>query len=283
MKTFISSLVFFILLISSNLLLAHGRYILPSHTVLSGDSAQSITLISSISNDIFHHDRALGDNGKGIKHPSLDGLFKVLQPTVISPDGKKSEASWQAFSRLSATDVKLVQNGTYRISLNQPTTMMTTFKKADGSPGRVFGKSAQLPEKVTNVVKRTTSSRVETFVSFNEQNKKAIQPTGNGLELSGETHPNDLFTQEEASFQLFYNGQPVTQKTEIQFVKEGTRHRNKRNEIKVMTDSSGKFNVKFDEAGFYLMEADLTLPGAKGTNIDFRHLGLYVTLEVFPQ
>src|SRR5690606_15729061 len=111
---------------------------------------------------------------------------------------------------------------TYRISLAQPEVLMTTFKRVDGSPGRTFGLMNNVPEGATNILKRSASSRVETFVSWNEPNRKALAPTGVGLELAGETHPNDLFVGEEIRFQLLFKGKPVGAGVSAHFTQGGT-------------------------------------------------------------
>ncbi|KGJ90607.1 DUF4198 domain-containing protein [Colwellia psychrerythraea] len=263
--------------------IAHERFILPSHTVLSGEEVQSVSFIASISNAIFHGDKPLGDNGKGIVAPKLAPLFKRLKPIVIGPDGVSREMSWQAFSRFSVADTQLEQSGTYRIALVQPDVPMTTFIKADGKKGRFFGNKGKVPSGATNIVKRTTASRVETYVSFNEPNNAALKATGEGLELGGETHPNDLFVDETIHFQLTFQGKPLQQSTKVKVVKGATRHRNQRDEKIIETDAQGNFSLTLSQAGFYLLSANIDVKGEAGSGIDIHHHSLYATLEVFVQ
>lgn len=280
----IAGLLLFAVLFLAQNARAHGRFILPTHTVLSGEKAQTVGLIASISNDIFHPDRALGDNGKGVVEPDLKNLFSILREQVILPDGSVSdEISWQAFSRFSVADLPVEKSGTYRVSLVQPEVHMTTFKKPDGTPWRTFGKMQDIPEGATDIVRRTTASRVDTFITYNNTTRKAVEPTGVGLELAGETHPNDAFAGEPVKFRLFFNGKPVGQGVTGHFIRQSTRHRNQRGEIEVETDKDGRFTVTFDEAGFYLLEAEYGFPGEKDTDVDMHHHGLYLTLEVFPE
>ena len=187
---------------------AHERFMVPSHTLLSGDKAQAVTITASISNAMFHPDRPFGDS-TGADVGNLKDLFNMLEHQVITPAGKvTNDTRWQAFARQSVADVWLKDSGTYRIGLVQPDVNMTTFKKADGSFSRRFGKNPELPAGITDIVRRTTSSRVETFVSFNSPTHGAVMPTGSGVELGGDTHPNDLFAGETANFQLFLTASP---------------------------------------------------------------------------
>src|SRR5690606_29232152 len=123
----------------------------------------------------------------------------------------------------------------------------------------------------------------ETFVSWNEPNRKALAPTGVGLELAGETHPNDLFVGEEIRFQLLFKGKPVGAGVSAHFTQGGTRHRNQREVIDVVTDADGKFTLEFTSAGFYLMEAEFSTKGDADAPVDVYNFGLYTTFEVFPQ
>lgn len=264
--------------------IAHERFILPSHTQLSGDKAQAVTFMASISNDIFHPDRPFGDSNTGADVGRLKKLFDMLEYTEIDPNGKvTTDTRWQAFKRFSVADVQISEQGTYRVGLIQPETYMTTFKKTDGSSGRVFGKDAALPEKVTDIVRRTTASRVETFVTYNSPNDKAVNPTGKGLELGGETHPNDLFAGEKANFQLFSHGKLLKTPSKLKIVKAGTRHRNDRNEVNLVVDEAGNFSFTPESAGFYFLMAESKEKVTQPADVDIKHFSLYVTLEVFPE
>ena len=271
-----------LLMAYSETLIAHGRFILPTHTVMSGDDEKALSLVSSISNDIFHPDLPLADDGDGQVPKPLQGLFNSLQTYVIDPKGHSHPMQWRAHARLSVADLVLKQAGSYRVVIQQPATAMTTFKTAAGTPGRVFG-GQPLPEDVTDVVRRQVSSRVETYISLNGQDRKALTPTGKGLELVAEHHPNDLFVNEPLSMQLVFNGKPLQQTATVHVQRGGTRHRNQREEMTIKTDARGRFELNFDQSGFYLLEAEVDFPGEGQGDFDMIHTSLYVTLEVFPE
>lgn len=279
-----SKLLIACLLGLSTSIFAHERFIVPSHTLLSGDKPQSITLTASISNAIFHHDRPLGDSNTGADVGDLKNLFNLLEHTVIDPQGNTSNTTrWQAFARMSIADVALKTSGTYRIGLNQPDVFMTTFKKVDGTPWRLFGPKPTLPEGATNIIRRTTSSRVETFVTLNSTTLAAIKPTGTGVELAGDSHPNDLFVNEEANFQLFYHGKPLTRNANAKLIKAGTRHRNNRDERKIEITDQGQISFTPEQAGFYFLAVETMIETPDDDTVDVKHFSLYLTLEVFPE
>jgi len=262
---------------------SHERFMLPSHTLLSGDKGQSVTLSASISNAIFHPDRPYADNS-GANVGALKPLFNALSHQLILPDGTvKTDLKWQAFSRMSVADVTLNESGTYRVSLVQPDIYMTTFKKTDGKPARLFGQSPQLPKGATDIVRRTTASRVETFITLNSPTPDAVNPTGVGLEIGGNSHPNDLFVGEGAHFTLLFNGKALKQPATVKVIKSGTRHRNDRNEQPLTVEKNGTFSFNPTQAGFYLLAASTQIDNPAQKNVDVKHYSLYLTLEVFPQ
>lgn len=278
--------------------IAHGRYILPSHTQLSGEAPYSVTLNASISNDLFHPDNAFGNNpkcwsdenssasvcNKGWVAPRLKTLFGLLDSYVVTPEGTVESVNWQAFSRMSVADLFMQSSGSYRIGLRQPEVLMLTYIDKNGAPGRKFGPAVKAPQGATNIVKRSTQSRVETYVSVNDNNTTALKPLGVGLELAvDKSHPNELFVGEEQSWQLFLNGKALTQKADVKVVKGGTRHRNLRNDTHIATDNQGRFSTKFDQAGFYWLEIELEVKADKGAPVDVYNYGLYQTWEVFSE
>jgi uncharacterized GH25 family protein len=104
------------------------------------------------------------------------------------------------------------------------------------------------------------NSRVEVFVTAGKPNKKALEPTGVGLELAPITHPNDLVVGEPASFQLLKDGKPATN-LEVTLIPGGIRYRDQLNEAKLKTDAEGKFTTTFKAPGMYWMNATVGAAG----------------------
>lgn len=287
--------------------IAHGRYILPSHTQLSGEAPYSITLSSSISNDLFHPDNAFGNNpvcwegdvnegketnateilnhcNKGWVSPRLKNLFGLLESYVVTPSGSIESINWQAFSRMSVADLFMQDSGSYRVGLRQPEVLMLSYTDKSGSPARQFGPAAKAPAGATNIIKRSSQSRVETYVSVNDYTVAALKPLGKGLELVADnSHPNEIFVGEKQHWQLVLNGKALTQAADIKVVREGTRHRNQRNAMNIKTDQQGRFQTQFDKAGFYWLEIELEVAAEDDAPVDVYNYGLYQTWEVFPE
>lgn len=296
--------------------LAHGRWIVPSDTILSSEEPVTITLDFSVSNDVFHPDHAYGgvalqtlfdayqhkmgkDNKKdpkdkkpkGDKKGNKDSEAKAKSPMAkimastrlrsVSPSGKITEdASIVSFGRKSVAALALEESGTYRISVAQDPIHFVSFKYQDGKPGRMFGqlKEVTLPEGAKDIESVTLINRVQTFVTRNGLTHENIQPQKDGLDVSSYMHPNELFSKEKNKYTLFFNGKPLANQ-DVKITRGGTRYRNDRELIERTSDSNGRFEVQWPEAGMYVLEAEMSEKTEQGT-ISY---GLFLTLEVNPE
>jgi uncharacterized GH25 family protein len=256
---------------------AHGRWLLPSHTSLSGDKAHYVMIDVSISNETFAPDKAFKPTEKDAEYD--DSLLMAL-----APNGEPISDTIRAYflHRKSAAAVSLKEQGTYHIAMTQTPRYMTFYKNTEGKRKRKFGKKSEikLPSDATNIETTKMISTVDTFVSRNGTSKPAL--LGLGLELSGPTHPNDLFVGENAKFQLLQDGKPVGKGVEVSILKGDTRYRNERGEVKVITDENGFFTTTWQQPGLYLIETS-TKVKINEAGVDAGRYALFTTLEVAPE
>ncbi len=248
---------------------AHRTWFLPSSTILSGDEAW-VTIDAAAANEVFYFDH---------RPLALDDL------AISAPDGSPVEAQNLAKGELRNTfDVKLDKEGTYRISLVSDGVF--GFYKLNGEQKRWRGKAADIataiPKDATEVRIDESIRRVDSFVTLGAPTYDIVKPTGKGLEVEYGTHPNDLFAGEKTSFRLLMDGKPAAS-VEVSIVPGGIRYRNQLDEIKVVTDKKGAFEVEWPSAGMYWLNATVEddkskTPGAKG-----RRAAYTATLEVLPQ
>ena len=250
---------------------AHRFWIVPSSSVLSGEKPW-VTVDAAISNSLFFPDHAA---------PGLESL------TVTGPDGKNVELQNGLKGKYRTTfDVELATPGTYKISSVRDGFFASYTE--DGETKRWRGTaetfaSEGLKDKPDLKLSRN-NSRVETFVTSGEPTDTVFKPTGEGLELVLDgTHPNDLFSGEPVSFVLHSNGKPAAD-LEVTIVKGDDRYRNETGEMTVKTDSDGKFEITFPEAGRYWLNASAEGEGGEFEGIPTRIRASYTaTFEVLPQ
>ena len=232
---------------------------------------------ASISNEIFAPDKAFKPKEKGAEYD--DTLLMAL-----APNGEEVSETIRAYylKRKSSAAVNLKEEGTYHIAMTQKPMYMTFYKNEEGKRKRVFGKKseAKLPSNAKDVTTTKVISTVDTFVSRNGTSKPA--QLGLGLELSGPTHPNDLFVGEQARFQLLQDGKPAGEGIEVSILKGDTRYRNERGEVKVTTDKNGMFSTTWKEPGLYLIETSNKVK-VNEEGVDAGRYALFTTLEVAPE
>jgi uncharacterized GH25 family protein len=246
---------------------AHRAWLLPSATVLSGNDLW-VTVDAAISNDLFYFEH----------HPMrLDGL------AVTAPDGSIAKAENAATGRYRSTfDVKIAQPGTYKIAvLNQGAFVRY---KLDGQDKRMRVTAdeiaSKIPANATDVRITESQGRIETFVTTGKPSETVFKPTGQGLELVPVTHPNNLLAGEQAKFKLVLDGQPAAG-LDVEVVPGGIRYRDQLNSIKVKTDDTGTFAIKWPAPGMYWLSASVQDNKATIKNAS-RRASYSATVEVLP-
>lgn len=248
---------------------AHRAWFLPSATVLSGKDPW-VTIDAAVSNDLFYFEH---------NAMRLDNLV------LFGPDGKEVKAENASTGRYRSTfDVHLVQPGTYKFAVvNQG--LFASYKE-NGQPKRWRGKAEdfakQVPANADELRITQSDSRMEVFVTAGKPTQTVLKPTGKGLELVAETHPNDLFAGEKARFGLVLDGKPAAD-VAVTVIPGGIRYRDKLQEIKLTTDKDGKFTLTWPEPGMYWLEATLRDDKNVAAPAKERRASYVATFEVLPQ
>ena len=225
---------------------AHRRWLLPSSTVLAGDS-ETITVDAAASNELFVFDH---------RPMPLDSLV------VTGPDGQRVEpAIIGSGAYRSAFDLPLESQGTYRLALVSEG--MMGFYELNGERHRFRGDMGDVPEGATDVRLSHNSSRTETFVTLGAPSDTALQPVNSGLEMIALTHPNDIVAGEPASVQFLIDGEPASG-LEVEFVEGGTRYRDDAGIQALVTDEDGQLVLEAANPGMYYLEASFLQEGAEG-------------------
>jgi uncharacterized GH25 family protein len=117
----------------------------------------------------------------------------------------------------------------------------------------------------------------ETYVSRGSPSKGALKPSGQGLELSPETHPNEIFAGEAFKFALLNDGKPA----EAAFIiaKAGDAYADKKYAYSGKTGPDGKAAVTFADPGVYVLQ--IQYPGrVEGAAPAARSTSYTLTFEV---
>ncbi|MVW73056.1 DUF4198 domain-containing protein [Bordetella sp. 15P40C-2] len=246
---------------------AHDAWLVPSSTVLSGNDSW-ITVDASVGNDKFYFNHA---------PLRLDNLV------IVSPSGKTVSPENANRGKLRSTfDLQLTEPGTYRIAVVNDGVFARW--KEDGKPKRYFGKvenmAAAIPAQAQDLDVSESIGRVETFATAGKPTTLAA--AARGLELVPVTHPNDLYADETATFQMTIDGKPAAD-LEVNIVPGGGRYRDPVGEIALKTDKEGKFEIKWPQPGLYWLEAGTEDQNTTVKDASKRRLSYVATLEVLAQ
>ena len=234
---------------------AHRAWILPSTFTLSGDE-QLITVDGAISNDLFFPNHV---------------AMRLDDMKITAPDGTVTgvENGWTGKIR-STFDVTLDQQGTYKIGTGG-NSFFASWEE-DGERRRARGTYEGFKEEGVldkEGVELTKMSRqTATFVTLGAPTDDVFATTGEGLEFTPVTHPNDVYTGEEITFGFTLDGAPI-EGMEVEIVKGHDRYRDEQGTLELTTDADGQITFTLEESGRYWLET-----GTQGTTmVDGKEIG----------
>lgn len=270
---------------------AHLTWILPNTSQLDGKEA-TVSVDAAVSEDLFHFERAL----------KLDTLV------ITGPDGQPREAENLASARhRSSFDLKLLQDGTYRIS-HVSRGLMGSWKQG-GETKRFRGTAETFAKEVpahAEILSLTaTHARHQAFVSKEQAGQPHFQPEGQGLEVLPLDPVTDLSAGDTTRLQLLLGGKPLPGAT-LKLLRDGNRYRYKLGEQVLTSDAQGVVTLQWAEAGRYYLGVNhgdrppapvgavetapgtgtppAPAPGSAGTrDKPLQRASLAVTFEVLPR
>jgi len=265
-KTISTTLALVIGLASAASVHAHRAWMLPSATVLSGENAW-VTVDGAVSNSLFYFEH----------HPlNLDKL------EIRSPSGARVEAQNKAGGKYrSMFDAELTEDGTYTFEIHNQG--ISGSYELDGKRHRWMGSAdevAGIPAAAESLRLNEVDRRMQVFVTKGAPTVDSFSPTGEGLELLPDTHPNDLFSGETTVFRFNLDGKPA-EGLAVLLIRDGIRYRDQVEEIRLTTDAEGRVEVVWPEPGMYWLEAETEAPAKQLKNAS-RRLSYSATLEVLP-
>ena len=264
---------------------AHRAWLAPVATNFSGKDPW-VTVDAAVSNDLFYAD-----------HQPM----RLENVQAFAPDGSKLPLENATRGKYRSTfDVHLTQPGTSKLTIFNSGLQGTYV--LNGETKRLGGRrgpptapvagpgagpppappapatAADIPAGATEIKLVEFSSRNETYVTAGAPTTEVFKPTGEGLELSPVTHPNDLVAGEPATFKLLMDGKPASD-VEVTVAAANQKFEDALPERKIRTDASGAFKVEWPRAGFYWLTA--TAMGGPGKTPNSTRRGSYTaTLEV---
>ncbi|MGE0768380.1 MAG: DUF4198 domain-containing protein [Hyphomicrobiaceae bacterium] len=248
---------------------AHRAWLLPSATVLSGDSL-SVTIDAAVSNDLFY-----------FEHRPM----RLDQLAITAPDGSSVAPENTSTGKFRSTfDLTLTKPGTYRVALTGDGAFARyklngQMKRLRGSVGEITKK---IPADAAEVEITQSQRRIETFITIGKPSDTLTKLTGKGLELLPVTHPNDVVAGNETAFKFMLDGKPAAN-VKVALIRGGSRYRNSLEELNIATDREGKVVFKPTVPGMYWISASVQDDKTDIPNGKSRRATYSATFEVLPE
>lgn len=216
---------------------AHNIWVRPSSTQFAGD--EDIILI-----DHGAADFPFDVNHRGRKPENLH---------AYSPSGQELEKENLVAGKLRTSyEVPLKEKGTYRFSDITDEIQFNYDENGEEKRWRDSTEKFKKEEPLKDRERKKLTHRyfqVETFATLGEPTQEQLKPAEQGLDLEFITHPNELYSGEEAEFRVLYNGKPLAN-AEVEIVRDPMRYR-ENNFIKFTSDGDGLVKIKWPGPGLY--------------------------------
>ena len=233
---------------------AHTLWVSPSATqvVVSQDEKRPtyITVDAAASSAVFDPDHVAA---------------RVDNAIVVAPDGSTQDVENKFTGKLrSGFDVKLTQEGTYRISLLNDM-RFATFKVGT-EVKRLRGSSeeelkAQIPADATDVSFSRNVSRIETLVVATKPGE--LKPLNEGLELYPLQPVSDFVVGEAAKFRVLKDGKALAN-ADVKVIPGGVRYRGELGDETIKSDAKGEISVNWKYAGKYYLNVNFPQMAPRG-------------------
>lgn len=219
--------------LGSTMASAHMPYVLPtSFDVGKGDH---VTVEASFAEDAFRPEVAM-----------RDAPFHL-----IGPDGAEAPVGPITYLRdLSIFEADIKTDGTYRVTTGQRLGRKGKMAKV-GDKWVVRGEGAAETSGQQEVdVQSATLS--DAYVTRGKPSQAALKPLGKLLEIHTITHPSEITAGGDASFVLLFEGKPLAA-TDVTLFRSAGYYDGRKVAAQTKTDAAGKFTLKPDDAGTYLI------------------------------
>ena len=213
--------------------LAHSPYLRPN--VFDATGRDHVTVEASFTEDIFEAEVVMRSD-----------FFHV-----VGPNGDTPIANVTYLRDLAVFEAATPVDGTYRLSSGpRQGRNAQMYQAADGVWKMVGEEDGPAPTNAT-LVDVQSITVADVYVTRGAPDDAALQPSGQGLEVKPLTHPSDIVSGEDASFQLLMDGQPLAQ-APVTVFREAGRWDGRKVEAELVTDADGRFTIRVGSPGAYM-------------------------------
>lgn len=238
---------------------AHMPYVLP--TLFDIGKGDHITVQSAFAEDAFLPEVAM-----------RDAPFHL-----VGPDGNDLPTGPVTHLRdLSIFEANTPAEGTYRVTTGQRAGRKgKMFKVGDKWEMRGEGGTPPANGEQVDVQSMTLA---EAYVTRGQQSDAALKPRGQALEIQAITHPNGISAGSNATFLLLFDGNPLAN-ADITLLRSAGYYDGRKVVAQIKSDASGKFSIKPEDAGTYLILVRHRVAAPAGAETPYRSYTYTLTFD----
>lgn len=238
---------------------AHMPYVLPTQFDLG--KGDHVTVQSGIAEELFVPEVAMRDAPFHLVGP--DGQERPIAPVTHLRD-------------LSIFEADVPVDGTWRV---------TTGQRA-GRKGKMFrsgdawvmrGEDGQQPADAEQVDVQSMTL-AEAYVTRGQPSDGALKPRGKGLEIQAVTHPSSITAGTDARFILLFDGKALAD-TDVTLYRSAGQYDGRKVSAQIKTGRDGRFTLKPEDAGTYLILVRHRGAAPAGADTPFRSYTYTLTFD----
>ncbi|CAN5376117.1 DUF4198 domain-containing protein [soil metagenome] len=214
---------------------AHSPYLLPS--TFDVTDRKLVTVQGAFTESFF----------------SPEVVMKSDAWAVVGPDGVRRPLTPTNLRELALVEVPTEAAGTYRVTTGQRTgrTAKAVLVKGEWE----FLEDPSKAPAGTTAVDMQSLTLADVYVTRGAPNTAALAPVGKGLEFVAVTHPNSIFTGQDARFVVLFDGKPVKGQAISLNAGDDRYAETKTAPVTVVSDDQGRFAIKVARSGVYQIQA----------------------------
>lgn len=239
--------------------LAHMPYLLPN--MFDAGDRDHVTVQGGFAEDAFVPEVVMKSDAFHIRGPA--GVTPVAAPTYLRD--------------LTVFEAALPAKGTYRISSGERFGRKGKMYKAADGQWTMGGEGGKPPSGVT-LVDVQSMTLAEVYVTRGAPSPEALGAVGKGLELRPLTHPSEIYAKAPASFELLFEGKPVSGAT-VEVFRAAGLYDGRKLAVQARTDAAGQVSVTPPDAGTYLALIRHRTAAPAGAETPYRSYSYTLTFE----
>lgn len=197
---------------------------------------------------------------------------------VVRPNGQRAPFSRiESFTQVTILESDLTEPGTYRFTTGERLGRTSTYVQVNGE-WRPVAPGETVPDGAPTRASQTATVS-DVYVTKGAPTDAARKVEIGRLAIVPVTHPNAIYRDEGAVFDVLFDGKPLAGQ-EMELDRQGGDYEEPRFSQIIKSDQNGRVTLSFDRAGVYLLHTRHRADAPAGSATPMRGYTTSLTFEV---